>query len=108
MIKLRCCNPDCKFVYSVSEKEYQEYGKVYHSQCMICGAKLEVDKLMEMVKFEIYKRAEEYLNKWIAKLGLEGCMELLERHRNQACYRIYKELMEKRGLKLKGEPNETN
>lgn len=101
MVKLKCCNKKCNFTYSVSEKEFEEYGRTYHSNCMLCGSKLEIVNLEEIVKKDLYQRAEEYINKWISELGLEGCIELVERNYNQACFRIYKEILEKRGFEIK-------
>lgn len=95
MINLKCSN--CNFVYLVSEKDITDYGNF----CIICGNKLQVDNLDEVVKKDIYQRAEEYINTWVKELGLEGCIELLERNKNQACYRIYKEILEKRGFKIR-------
>jgi len=57
-----------------------------------------MDNFEEIIKFDIYKRAEEYLNKWFNELGIEYTLEMLERNKTQATYRIYKELLQKRGL----------
>jgi len=57
-----------------------------------------MDNFEEIIKFDIYKRAEEYLNKWFNELGIEATIEILERNKDQACYRIYKELLQERGL----------
>lgn len=102
MIKLICVNDVCKYSYEVSEKELTEYPE-YHKKCLICGNQLKVteESLNEVVKKDLYTQAEDYINKWSAEMGLEGCMELIERHKDQSCYRIYKEILEKRGLKIK-------
>jgi hypothetical protein len=103
MIKLKCLNGDCNFIYSVSEKEFIEYGQNYHKNCILCGSKLKVDNIEEIIKQDIYKRAEEYIDKWVAEIGWDNTIDLIKRNSNQACYRIYKEILEKRGFKLKGE-----
>jgi len=107
-ITLKCSNKECSYGYKVSEKELEEYGETYHSKCLICGSKLEIvqGSINDLVKFELFKRAEEHLYKWFNQLGLEGTLELVERHSNQACYRIYKELLEKRGFKINEKINQ--
>jgi hypothetical protein len=103
MIRLKCISENCEYSYEISENELTEYGQ-YHKRCLICVSKLKVAKesLEEIIKKDLYTHAEEYINKWITELGLEGCIELVERNCEQSCYRIYKEILEKRGLKLKG------
>lgn len=43
---------------------------------------------------------------WFRQLGIEYTLELIERHKELAVYRLYKAEIEKRGLKLKGEYND--
>jgi len=101
LIKLKCINENCNFSYSVSEKEFLEYGKIYHNRCMICSSKLEVDNLKEIVEKDLYQRAEDYINKWVVEIGWDRTLDLIQRNKEQSCYRIYKEILEKRGFKLK-------
>jgi hypothetical protein len=101
MIRLKCSNKSCAYCYSISVKEFEEYKDTYHNFCMICGSKLEVTNLEEIVAKDIYKRAEEYINKWVADLGWDRTLDLIEKNKDQACYRIYKEILEKRGFKIK-------
>lgn len=103
MIRLKCSNPSCAYCYSVSPKELEEYGKIYHNICMMCGSKLDVVNLEEIIKLDIYKRAEEYINIWVLEMGWDRTLDLISRNKNQVCYRIYKEILEKRGFKLKGD-----
>jgi len=98
LIKLECRH--CGEVIEVEEINLIQEPEMYRN-CFLCSYKMEVRNLDEVVKFDIYKKAENYLNEWIQKLGLEGCIELIERHKNQACYRIYREILEKRGFKVK-------
>jgi len=73
-----------------------------HRYCC-CGEKLSIFNLNDIMENDINIRAEKYINEWIKELGIEGCIELIERNKDQSCYRIYKEILEKRGFKLKGE-----
>jgi hypothetical protein len=102
MIKLVCINENCKYSYQVSENELKEYGQ-YHKQCLICGSKIEVAKesLDEIVKLDIEERVKNNVSEWFAELGIEGTIELIERNKALAVYRLYKAEIEKRGFKIK-------
>jgi hypothetical protein len=103
MIKLKCCNEKCAFSYSVSEVELKEYGKQYHERCMICGSKLIIDNLDKIIEKDIGCRAEEHLNKWVAEIGWDNTLDLIKRNKDQACYRIYVEILRKKGFILKND-----
>jgi len=99
IIKFYCINHCNDF--TKTEEELQRERVITH--CASCGQKLLISNLPDIIENDIYILAEKNLNKYITELGIEGAIELLERNREQSCYRIYKALMEKRGLKLKGE-----
>lgn len=102
MIKLVCINDDCKYSYEVSESELKEYPG-YHKKCLLCGSQLKVTKesLQEVVKKDLYTQAEDYINKWVAEIGWDNTIDLIKRHKDQSCYRIYKEVLENRGFNIK-------
>jgi hypothetical protein len=95
-------NDVCAYSYRVSENELKENPNI-HSHCFLCGSQIKVAKesLEEIVMLDLYKRAEEYINRWMQELGAEGCIELVERNKNLAVYRIYKDILERRGFRLK-------
>ena len=97
MIKLKCLNPDCNYIYQVSPVELEDNPQ-YHKSCIICGSKIKVDNVEEVVKKDLYDRASELLNSWIRTLGIEGALELCERHKDEATGRIYMELLRKKGI----------
>ena len=97
MIKLKCINENCAYCYEVSENELKEYGE-YHKKCLLCGHQLEVANLDEIVKLDIEKRAEEYINLWFRELGIEYTLELVERHKDEAVGRIYVDILKRKGL----------
>ena len=99
MIKLKCSNENCNYCYEVSEAEYKEYAG-YHSHCFMCGSQLIVD-LGDVVEKDLYQRAEAYIDKWVAEIGWDNTIDLIKRNDNQACYRIYKEILQKKGFNLK-------
>jgi len=103
MIQLKCTNSTCGFSYSVSDKEFLEYGKHYHNKCMICGSKLEISNIKEIIAKSIYDKAKQNIQDWFQKIGIESTIELVERYKNNCCYRIYKEILEQKGFKLKEE-----
>lgn len=102
MIKLKCVNKECNYIYEVTQKELEDYP-LYHQKCLICGSKLKITQksLTEIVRKGIYQRAEQYINKWVAEMGWDNTLDLIKSNKNQASYRIYKEILEKRGFKLK-------
>jgi len=102
MIHLKCINNDCGYSYQVSENELKEYGQ-YHKNCLICGSQLKItqESLDEVVKLDIEQRVKNNVNEWFAELGIEGTIELIERNKGLAVYRLYKAEIEKRGFKLK-------
>lgn len=100
MIRLKCINREtCGYFYEVTETEFKEHEQS-HKFCLICGSKMEVDNLDEIVKKDIYIKAEEYINTWVAKSGWDNTIDLIKRNREQGCYRIYKEILEKKGFKI--------
>jgi len=100
MIVLKCSNEYCNYCYKVTPKEL-ENNPQYHSNCLICGSLLKVDNLKEIITKNLYERAEEYINKWVSELGWDRTLDLIAKNKEQACYRIYKEILEKRGFKIK-------
>jgi len=98
MIHLLCTH--CKYEYDITPDELKEDGEL-HSFCFICRGKIEVTNLSEVIDRDLNIQIKQYIDKWIKSEGIEGCIELVERNKNQACYRLYKEELEKRGFKVK-------
>ena len=106
MIKLRCKNDHCNFCYCVSEKEFEEYGKSHHSRCMMCGSLLEVVNLEEIIEEDLETQVKNNVTRWFRKDGIEATIELVERTRTSftgRVYELYKNEIERRGFRLKGE-----
>jgi len=99
MIRLKCLNEVCEYEFEVSEKEFVENIK-YYERCFVCGSQLKVTNLEEIIEWDLYKRAEAYINKWVAEIGWDNVLDMLARNKNQATYRIYKEILNKKGFKL--------
>jgi hypothetical protein len=99
LIKLKCLNENCEYCFEVSEAELRDNPQ-YYERCLVCGSKLKVEKecLKEIVKKDLYQQAEEYLNKWFGEMGIEGTLEMIEKFKEQPTYRIYQDLLRKRGL----------
>lgn len=102
MIKLKCVNDKCNYIYQVTQKELEDNPQ-YHRVCIICGSKLQVANLDEIVKLDTEKKIKEYIDLWFRTLGIEYTIEMVERHKDLAVYRLYKTELENRGFKLKGE-----
>jgi hypothetical protein len=97
MVKLKCKH--CKYEYEISEAELKDNGELYR-YCIVCGGEIEILNLDELCKNDIYKKAEEYINKWVYEIGWDNVLDLLKRNKNNACYKIYKEILQKRGFKI--------
>lgn len=100
MIKLKCSNISCNYIYEVTQKELEDNPQ-YHRACLICGSKLQVDNLEEIVRLDVEQRVKDYVDLWFRTLGADYTLEMIERHRDLAVYRLYKDEIERRGLKLK-------
>lgn len=103
MIKLICINNKCEYSYRVTESELTEYPQ-YHKTCLVCGSKMKISKesLEKIVSADVDTQVKDFINKWFNELGIEGTIEMIERHKNQeVCYRLYKAELERRGFKLK-------
>ena len=98
MIKLKCMS--CGYEFEVSDYELRTFPENY-DHCFLCEGKLKVENLEEIVTSDVYKRAEEYLNQWLQELGGDETLSLIQRHKDQPTYKIYKELLIKRGFKIK-------
>jgi hypothetical protein len=102
MIKLKCLNPDCNYVYQVTPAELEDNPQ-YHDKCLICGSRLKVDNVEEIVKLDIEKRIANYVSQWLKELGGDETLSLIQRHKNQATYRLYIKELRKRGFIIKNE-----
>jgi hypothetical protein len=102
MIRLICANEVCKYSYEVSEKEL-ENNPQYHEKCLICHSKLEVAKesIQDLIKKGIEERVKDYVDYWLAELGGDETLSLVQRNKHQACYRLYVEELRKRGFIIK-------
>lgn len=100
MIILKCINNICGYSYKVTQKELEEYPN-YHSSCFICGSKLKVINLEEIIVKDLEKKVKDNIDEWFRTQGIEATIEMVERNRDLAVYRLYKVELEKRGFKLK-------
>ena len=102
MIRLHCLNENCEYEFEVSEKELLENSK-YYERCLMCNSKLQVAKesIKEIVKKDLYIQAEEYISKWQKEYGWDFVLDLIKNNDNQACARIYKDILRKRGFTIK-------
>lgn len=99
MIKLKCKH--CKYQYEISEAELQDNGELYR-YCLMCGGEIEILNLVEIIAKDLETQIRKNIDKWFKELGIEYTIEMCERNKNNACYKLYKRELEKRGFKLKG------
>ena len=89
------CSKHC-LDFEKTEEELQNEKVITH--CPFCGEKLHILNLEEVVKKDIDTEVKDNLKKWFNELGIEGTIELIERHDNLAVQRLYKQELRKRGL----------
>jgi len=98
IIKFTCNNHCADFqkdeIELISESRSQRF-------CAFCGEKLTITNLDEIVAYDIDKRAEEYINKWLKEMGGDETLSLVQRHVSHSCYRIYKEILQRKGFIIK-------
>jgi hypothetical protein len=93
------CSKHC-LDFEKTEEQLRTERAITH--CPFCGEKLHIQNLNDVVASDMNKQVKEYIDKWFKELGIEGTIELVERNKDQAaCYRLYKEELEKRGFKVK-------
>lgn len=100
MIKLVCRNEDCEYSIEVSEQEFIDNPQ-YYGRCLCCNALLKIVNLEEVIEMDLYRRAESYINDWAAKFGWDYTLDMIQRNKSNACYRIYRDILRKRGFNVK-------
>lgn len=102
MIKLKCSNEDCYYQYEISEKELKD-NAIYYMNCVVCGGKIEVENIDEIVSEDLKNQVKNNINKWFKGLGVEYTLEFIKRNQEitpEKVYQLYQEEIEQRGLKL--------
>jgi hypothetical protein len=98
LIKLECRH--CGEIIEVEEINLIQEPEMYRN-CPLCSYKMEVVNLDELVKFDVETQIKMNINKWLKELGGDETLSLIQRNKNQACYRLYKEEMIRRGFIVK-------
>lgn len=84
--------------------EKDEFEIIYQKQsfthCAFCGQKLHIKNLEELIEFDIEMRVRTNIDKWVKEIGWDNVLDLVQRNKEQACYRLYKAELEKRGFKF--------
>jgi hypothetical protein len=99
LIKLRCKNPVCKYNYEITEAELIDNGEL-HRFCLMCGGENEILNLEEIVDTDIERQVRDNINKWFKSEGIERTIEICEKHKSSAIYRLYQAELKKRGFNI--------
>lgn len=100
MIKLKC--KKCNYSFEVSEIEFKEHPETYIECFVRCGGSNTIVNVEVAATMIIEQEVKANIDKWFNILGLEGTIELIERHKDQeVCYRLYKEELKRRGFNIK-------
>lgn len=92
------CSKHC-LDFEKTEEELRAEHVITH--CPYCGEKLHIQNLNEVLESDLYAQANETLDKYLKELGGDETLSLMERNKTQACYRIYKDILIKRGFIVK-------
>ncbi len=92
------CN-GCGNIFTKEEFEIIEQNQSFR-RCSLCGEKLMVSNLEEVVTEDLSIRIKNNINKWFKEYGIEATIELINRNREQACAKLYIEEIQKRGLNV--------
>jgi hypothetical protein len=92
------CDKHCQD-FERTEEQLMELKPITH--CPYCGQKLHIINLHEIVEADVETKINQYLDKMLKELGGDETLSLIERNKNQSCYRLYKEEMIKRGFIIK-------
>jgi hypothetical protein len=79
------------------EKEEND-SQVALRYCSFCGAKMRLANLDEMVIEEIKKDVKLKVDKWMRELGIEGCIEVIERESTRPFIKFFYQELQSRGL----------
>jgi hypothetical protein len=96
MIKLDC--KICHYSFEVSEKEFMEHPELYKSCFLQCGGENQVLNIEEIINTDIETTVKNNVTKWFNELGIEGTVELIERHSQYAIQRLYQQELRRRGV----------
>ena len=88
------CDKHC-LDFKKTEEELQTERAITH--CPFCGDKLHILNLNDIVATDIEIKVKNNIDKWGKELGLEGCIELVERNSNYAISRLYHQELKRRG-----------
>jgi len=70
--------------------------------CNLCGKKLHIEQqsLENVITFDLEEQIKNNIDSSVAKIGWDNTLDIIQRNKNQACYRLYKIELEKRGFKI--------
>jgi hypothetical protein len=101
MIKLCCLNENCEYCFKVSEKEFTDNPQ-YYVRCLVCGSKIKVVNLEEVVKFDIENQIKENIDKWQKQFGWDYVIDLVKKYKDYyAVGRLYLKELKRRGFTIR-------
>lgn len=94
ILKLKCIN---NHQVELEETELMDKENIF---CW-CGEPLRVENVKEIVNYDIEKRAENHLKKWVAEIGWDNVIDMIKNCKLPKVKEIYKRLLEKKGFNIK-------
>jgi uncharacterized protein YuzB (UPF0349 family) len=94
------CDKHCAD-FTKDELEVIEQGQSF-THCAICGGKLHILNIDEVVDFDLQARVKSNINKWVKLYGWDYVIDLVKKYKDYyAVGRLYIEELQKRGFKIK-------
>jgi uncharacterized protein YuzB (UPF0349 family) len=97
LIKFTCQNCNNTFEKDELEIIYQDQSFRF---CGICGGKLSIQNLKEIMMEEIKERVKNNINKWFKEEGADNNLDLIKRNRNYPITQLYINELRERGFKI--------
>lgn len=96
-IKFNC--PKCNFHFEKTEEELKNTTQSFR-HCSLCGTKLSVENVKEIVTNDLELEVHSRVNEWFKTLGIEYTLELIGRHKDDEVGKLYVSDIKKRGLNV--------
>jgi DNA-directed RNA polymerase subunit RPC12/RpoP len=87
----------CGNIFDKEEFELIQQGQSFRF-CAYCGGKISIKNLDDILKDDLDKRVRNNLDRYMKELGIEGCIELIERNKDIPCARLYIDILKEKRL----------
>ena len=97
LIQFRCNDCGNEFIKDELEIIYQNQSLRF---CALCGGKLSIQNLKDIIKEEVRKRVSDNLNRWFREQGGDNVLDIIQRNRQYKITQLYVDELNRRGFKI--------